>query len=281
MFTNQDIADYYDQTEVHYRRFWKLEKQHAIHYGIWEKETKNFIQALENTNRILASNSNITSSSKVLDAGCGIGGSAIYLARKQGCHVTGISLSRKQIERAKQITDENFLGHLLNFEVNDYTDTGYPSNHFDVIWALESVGATQNTENFLMEANRLLKPGGVLVMADYFKTNDRPAMDQPLLQSWLKLWAISDLETVSSFHTLLDKTGFRKQLSQDYTKEILPTAKRMYISSILGSISSILYNIFHKKVSRFAKQHYKSGFLQYKALRKGLWKYKLIMARKP
>jgi tocopherol O-methyltransferase len=279
MFSNKDIADYYDQTEVHYRKFWKLDKHFSIHYGIWEKGVRNFGQALENTNRIMAERSGIESSHRVLDAGCGIGGPALFLAHNIGCHVTGISLSQKQIERAKKISKTNSLDNLLEFEVKDYLNTGYPSNLFDVVWALESMGATPLKAAFLEEAYRVMKPGGILIIADYFKTHGRSVADQPLLNTWLKLWAISELESTDSFSLLLDKSGYQDQRVYDYTQEIVPTARRMYLSSVLGTTSSLLYNLFHK-TSRFARHHYKSGFLQYRALRKGLWEYKVITAKK-
>jgi len=280
MFTNQDIADYYDQTEVHYRRFWKLGKHFAIHYGIWGDGIRTFGQALDNTNRILAVKAGIESSDYVLDAGCGIGGSAFFLAHNFGCRVSGISLSKKQIDSARRISKTLSLDHLVQFEVKDYTHTGYPSNRFDVVWALESVGSAQDEKAFLLEAYRLLKPGGTLIMADYFKTINRPAAGQPLLDSWLKLWAISDLETIGSFKLMVENSGFQDQQVSDYTREIIPSARRMFLSSLAGSTSSLPYNFFHKNTSRFAKDHYQSGFLQYRALKRGLWEYKVILAKK-
>ncbi len=53
MFSNKDISDYYDQTEVHYRHFWKLDECLAIHYGIWEKDTRSFSEALLNVNQLV------------------------------------------------------------------------------------------------------------------------------------------------------------------------------------------------------------------------------------
>lgn len=280
MFNNQDIADYYDQTEVHYRRFWKLGRYFAIHYGIWGEGIGNFGQALENTNRILAEKAGIQPSDQVLDAGCGIGGSAFFLTQTYGCRVTGISLSKKQIDSARRISEKRSLSHLLRFEVKDYTDTGYPSSRFDVIWALESVGSAPDKKAFLLEAFRLLKPGGILILADYFKTLEKPVSGQPLLNSWLELWAISGMETIRSFTMLLENTGFQDQQVTDYTREIIPSSRRMFFSSVAGTAVSLVYNFFHRNTSRFAKDHYKSGFLQYKALRKGLWEYKVILARK-
>ena len=46
---------------------------------------------------VLAARAGIESSMRVLDVGCGIGGSARHLAREHGCHVTGIDLNRDHI----------------------------------------------------------------------------------------------------------------------------------------------------------------------------------------
>ena len=54
----------------------------------------------------------------------------------------------------------------------------------------------------------------------------------------------------------------------------------MYHTSIIGALPSEIYNLFHPKVSRFAKTHYKCGYYQYKALKEGLWKYWIMLAVK-
>ena len=91
-FSNQDVANYYDHTAPHYRQFWRLDKSMALHYGFWKPGTKTFKESLENTNAELATLAQIDASDHVLDAGCGVGGSAIFLAKKVGCQATGITL---------------------------------------------------------------------------------------------------------------------------------------------------------------------------------------------
>ena len=54
----------------------------------------------------------------------------------------------------------------------------------------------------------------------------------------------------------------------------------MYYAALLGALPSELYNLSHPNVSRFAKVHYKSGLYQYKALKRGLWKYMVFCAEK-
>ena len=80
-FSNQEVESYYDQTEIHYRQFWKLDKIMSLHYGLWDNTTKNLSQAMLNTNKQLMLRADIQKEHRVLDAGCGVGGSSIYLAK--------------------------------------------------------------------------------------------------------------------------------------------------------------------------------------------------------
>ena len=93
-FSNKDIADYYDQTLNHYQQWWHLDQTLAVHYGFWEKDTKSFKDALINTNNYLMRMADVQKGERILDAGCGVGGSAIYLATERDAKVTGISLSK-------------------------------------------------------------------------------------------------------------------------------------------------------------------------------------------
>ena len=90
--SSDEIVHYYDDTISQYRRIWKLNENMAMHYGFWMKDVRNFGAALAKQNEITASRANIQAGEVVLDAGCGVGGSSVFLARR-GCEVKGITLS--------------------------------------------------------------------------------------------------------------------------------------------------------------------------------------------
>src|SRR3989338_3874518 len=92
------IAEWYDQTTHLYEWLWyKSSKSYAMHYGYWEKDTKTLDEALLNTNRFMAKIGKINAKMKILDAGCGVGGSSIWLAKNYGAEVTGITISDKGV----------------------------------------------------------------------------------------------------------------------------------------------------------------------------------------
>jgi tocopherol O-methyltransferase len=100
---SDQIIYYYDSCETDYRLFWDLAYSQAMHAGYWDENTKTLRDALHRENEILAERAQIKPGEQVLDAGCGIGGSSLYLAQTHQCQVTGITLSAKQVETATKL----------------------------------------------------------------------------------------------------------------------------------------------------------------------------------
>jgi ubiquinone/menaquinone biosynthesis C-methylase UbiE len=149
-----------------------------------------------------------------------------------------------------------------------------------VVWACESVCHAANKADFIKESFRILKKGGRLILADFFATSKQANSDKDWLNKWMKTWAVPNYATTEDFKKACDETGFAQTDVWDYTDHIRKSAKRMYYAAILGALPSEMYNLFHPKVSRFAKDHYKCGYYQYKALQEQLWTYNIILAQK-
>ncbi len=275
-FTTEDITNYYDHTETHYRQFWKMEQSMGLHYGIWDSSTKTLADAIINTNAQLAALGQIGPNDRVLDAGCGVGGSAIFLAKTLGCHVTGITLSERQVKTATHFSEQKGVGHLANFERMDYTQTRFPDHHFDVVWAIESMQTATDKSLFFKEMQRVLKPGGRLLVADVFKEGNWKIAETPVMQQMLNGWAMSDALSISELSELLKKHNFALTKNRDVTAEIAPSIRRIRWAALAGMIGTKWYNLFHN-ATHFSKVHYKTGLAQYRAWKQGLWSYRLIV----
>ena len=276
----QDVAAYYNHTQNHYQRWWHLSKGMALHYGLWYEDTSNFLESLNNTNKHLAELANIKKGQSVLDAGCGVGGSAIYLAKNYEAEVTGITLSDLQVKTADKNAGLHKVRQLTVFKVLDFCKTDFKDDSFDVIWACESSSSATDKNQMVAEWFRLLKPGGKLVLSDFFKTNDYQSDEGQLLDKWTALWAMSPLVTLAFLTQQLENSGFEISHTFNLTNNIYHTARRMYLSYWLGLLPSMLYNTFFG-ARKYARNHYKSGLYQYKSLRQELWQYHSILAVKP
>ena len=278
---NESVIAYYDLAEVSYRDIWDLDRSMALHYGFWDGTVDNFPQSLLKTNQVLAGMLAPQAGEKILDAGCGVGGSSIFLASEYGCQTTGISLSEKQIASARANATRKGVEKLCLFQVGDFIQTGFPDRSFDAVWALESVCHAKEKRAFLMEAFRVLKPGGRLVMADGFR---KPGLDEEgekLLQQWLQGWSIHDLETIENMQDLAAGTGFGTITVRDFSDNIRPTSLRMYRFGLLARTYGKLMNFLGKKYGNpYTISNTIGAIAQYRALQKQLWRYMAMHAVK-
>ncbi len=275
----KNVSDYYKQTQNHYQKWWKLDSALSLHYGIWDETTPDFLSALANTNHIMAKMAGAKKGERILDAGCGVGGAAIFLAKEFNAKVTGITLSAEQQKRATQ-SAKDLGATTADFQVQDYLNTHFANETFDVVWACESMTSAPNKLDFVIEVSRLLKPGGRLVVSDFFLSPKTDRTKEILIQKWEASWAMNDFLSTQTFIRFCEENKMVMTQDRDFTKEITPSAKRMYHSYYAGLIPSEIYNLFHPKVSRYARHHYKSGLWQYKALKKKLWEYHTLVFEK-
>lgn len=280
MFKKEDIAEYYDRTQNHYETWWDLEQTHALHYGIWSDGIKNLKEATLNTNKVMMDLAGVKDGERILDAGCGIGGAAVFLATQKAVDVTGVTLSQRQLNTANALADKTGMSNRVRFHIMDYMHTTFADQSFDVVWACESVLHCADKSLFIKEAYRLLKPGGRLILCDFFLTDANQADPNKWIEKWVHTWAVPGLSDMETFSQSLVHSGFKNIDIRDYTKAVTPSAKRMSYAGWLGMIPSEVYAVFHPNVSQFAKNHYKCGIYQYKALKAGLWKYKVVLASK-
>jgi cyclopropane fatty-acyl-phospholipid synthase-like methyltransferase len=279
-FSIKDIADYYNQTQIHYEQWWNLRESLAVHYGIWHEGTRDFITALENTNREMVRIGQIKPDDKILDAGCGVGGSAVFLAKEFNATIDAITLSEKQLDLATKSVSELGLNDKIKFSKQDFNHTEFGSESFDVVWACESSCYSHPKELFFREAKRLLKPGGTIVIADYFLTPVGLQDKKRFVQKWGSLWAIDRFYSWHDLSHALVKTGLELNSKQNFTREVTPSSKKMYTAARKGAFFSEVYNLFNN-TSQFGKHHYKSGIYQYKALQRGEWEYWILCIQKP
>ena len=209
-FSNEKIIEYYDVGEQSYRDIWHLDSALSMHYGFWEKGVSNLKQALIKEIEVLANVVQINSEDKVLDAGCGVGGSSIYLAERIGCEVIGITLSEHQVNKATQSAKYRNLDSLVSFQKMDFHQTSFKENSFDVIWFLESFCHSDDFEILVKEVFRLLKPNGRLMIADGFSSNSHFSKNEKqTMDKWLNNWAIDYLATSKSVIDVLEATQFK------------------------------------------------------------------------
>lgn len=123
----------------------------------------------------------ITSSDKLLDAGCGVCGPARYFAKQTGCQIEAITVSSKQAEFANKAIADESLANNIQVRIGDYhqVDEYYEKDSFDKVYFLESFGHSHDKEKLLKAVWKVLKPGGNIYIKDLFVRK----MSNPILQA--------------------------------------------------------------------------------------------------
>jgi len=142
--------------------------------------------------------------SRVLDVGCGIGGSSRILANHYGFNVTGITISPAQVKRAIELTPNECT---CNFKVMDALDLKFEDGAFDGIWSVEAGAHMNNKTKYAEQMLRSIRPGGYLALADW---NSRDLITQPpsmlekiILKQLLEQWVHPNFISIKDFSSIL------------------------------------------------------------------------------
>lgn len=274
----QSIIDYYEECHSDYHWLWDLSRSQALHLGYWDASTHSLTDALRRENEVLAEWGEIQSGDTVLDAGCGVGGSSFFLAERYGCHVKGITLSRKQWKEAT-LKEKPPAGH-VEFFLMDYTRTDFPDHAFDVVWAIESLCHCQEKEDFFGEAYRLLKPGGKILIADAFLTEKGEAQEEERMQRWLNGWGGNKLCTVDYLKEQAELKGFTSFRSKNVTSNMMPSSRMLYRWSFpIGILSKMGEWVGMRSKKQTA--NVSAAYYQHLTLQQGLWEYDFVSVIKP
>ena len=201
-----------------------------IHLGYYNDEEmkkgylkKNFIQAKYDFIDEMAKWGEIADlkPEKVLDVGCGIGGTSRYLARMYGesTSVTGITLSQNQVDRATSLAKDRGLNN-AKFQVMDALAMDFPDNSFDVVWACESGEHMPDKKKYVEEMMRVLKPGGRIVIATWCQRDETPETpfnnyERKMLDFLYSEWTHPYFISINDYKNLMLGTGHCESVKTD------------------------------------------------------------------
>lgn len=220
---------------------------------------------------------------KVLDVGCGFGGTSRYLAKKLGSKslVTGITLSPQQVQRGTNLAAEQGVAANTKFVVMNALDMEFEDNSFDIVWACESGEHMPDKKAYIDEMMRVLKPGGKFVMACWSQRDDSVVpfdkRDRRDLKYLYEEWSHPYFISINDWTKLIQDTGLMTSVrNNNWVKNT--------ISSWRHSIWVGVYDPrgWIKKVSKYMKIFRDAYCLErmHRAFKRGLMEYGMFAAVK-
>lgn len=213
------VRKHYDRLSLLYRMFWG---EH-LHHGYWtgaETASRAQIQLMEQ----LAGRAQIQRGASVLDIGCGLGGSAMWLAHQYGCRVIGMTISPVQASMASRRANRLGLENQVRFEVNDANLWRPEPEAFDAVWIMESSEHFPDKRGFFQRCSAALKPGGTLAVCAWLR-RDGPldSGQESLVATIAEAMMSASLDSLSSYREWIGEAGLNVSVAEDITCHVART----------------------------------------------------------
>jgi len=199
-----EAETYYDSddADAFYSMIWGGED---IHVGCYEKTRDIRTASTETVDRMIRDASRLDTGSAVLDLGAGYGGSARRLAATRGCSVTCLNISETQNNTNRSKNRQAGLADRIRVLHGSFDDIPAPPNSFDVVWSQDAILHAVDRRKVLVEAFRVLKPGGEMIFTDPMQADDVP---DGVLQPVYDRLDLPDLGSMRFYREAAQAVGF-------------------------------------------------------------------------
>ena len=218
----RQVRKYYDHNTGRFLRWGKGERTFNLHGALWHPEVKSLAEAMHYSDELVAREIERCPYpvNRVLDLGCGVGGSIFYLVRRLSRvrSFTGISLSPLQINSARQRIPEAQKNR-IHFEEGCFLQL--PTDRFkaDFSYSIEAFTHCPDPDIFFAVQAGLLPPGGRLAIVDDCLSDEirLTSRQERLLGSYRRNWLLPGLQAFTALKSLAEEKGFRLIKNQNLT----------------------------------------------------------------
>uniref|UniRef100_A0A383V9Y5 Methyltransferase domain-containing protein n=1 Tax=Tetradesmus obliquus TaxID=3088 RepID=A0A383V9Y5_TETOB len=279
-WTNEGILEYYWGEHIHLGYY--TEEERAA--GWWKADFKaNKLRFTQEMFKFSGSQQ----PKRILDVGCGFGGSSRWLASQfPDAEVIGITLSHKQVQRGTELAAERGLNN-VKFMVMDALKMQFADDSFDLVWACESGEHMPDKKAYVEEMARVLAPGGKMVIACWCQreagVNGAPPLspkEQEDLNFLYEEWAHPFFISIQEFCRLMQGTGKLEQVgSEDWTPQTIDSWRHSNLVGVLDPWFVVFK--WNPKVWYKVTREIVTLERMHQAFAKGLMQYGLMRAMKP
>jgi len=212
----------------------------------------------------------------VLDVASGRGESAIFLAQRFGCRITGIDLGAANVAEANSRAEAAGVADLARFELGDAEQINHSGASFDAVLCECAFCTFPDKDTAAREFARVLRPGGRLGLSDLTRSGALPPPLEGLL-AWIA--CIGDARTAAEYIAYLQRAGLHS-LSVEPRDEALGQKVRDIQSRLLAAEMMVKLEKIHLPDVDFQEAKTVAASAA-EAIRSGLLGYSLITATKP
>lgn len=273
----EQIVRYYEATsEGTYLGSWGA-GTYAVHLGMDEGDDVSHEQALLRTNAYVAERLGVRMGHRLLDAGCGLGGTSIWMARELGVDVTAINIVEHQLEHARRLAAEHGVADKVRFVKMDYAALEFEDSSFDAAWNIESFCHAVDPRRYLRDMARALAPAGRYGCLECFRVDRRASTD---IDDLCAGWMLPSLLTIDEAAEAFRGAGLCEVEVSIETPRMLRSAERMEAMALLRLRQFDVAKVFDADVDPVLVGHARAAVGMTRAMRSGSLVYAFVRGTK-
>jgi cyclopropane fatty-acyl-phospholipid synthase-like methyltransferase len=271
------VREYFQgTTEASYLANWSG-RALSFHFGLSDESTQSLDEAHINANAFLADLLELRPGMQVLDAGCGVGGTSIWLARERGLRAIGVTLDPKQAELATQFAAERGVAEAATFHVMDYAATTFEPGSFDAAFNLESLCHCKDSRAYFAHVASLLREDGRYACMEFF----RGPLPGDLLREVMEGWAMPYWQSIDEVEEALRSAGFIDVQRVDITPKVVRSAEQMKAMASNSLITMKLSRAMGAQGNAIYEGHVRAAIAAATGLMSGGITYGVVSGHRP
>ncbi len=233
------------------------EKRRYMNLGYWKTGARDLDAAGDALAALMAETAELMPADEVLDVGFGFADQDIEWVRTVGSKkIIGINIAAAQVEIARQrVAAEGMQDRIELFRASA-TELPFAEASFDVVFAMESAFHFHTREQFFLEALRVLRPAGRIVLADLTVVPPKNLRSRLLLRSAQRFWQIpaANLQEDSAYIGSIERAGFRNASLQSIWNDVYPgfvrfARERLAQPPVRDRMNPFFHAVLAKRVS--------------------------------
>lgn len=210
------IKDYYLINTDLYLEFW----HEHFHPAIWTEPSDSLKEALLKTHELFATDAHISRNDHVVDLGCGVGAFSFYLAETLGCHVTGINISKYQIEKANKKKEQLKIDN-VDFLEMDIMNMNRIQDKFDAAFLIDVGVHFPDKKRGLTNIFKILKDDSRLIISDWLQKDNPSQFERTVfLEPFCQYWAYPYMISLPQYQKILTNIGFNVIKANDMSEQV-------------------------------------------------------------
>ncbi|MEL7533327.1 MAG: class I SAM-dependent methyltransferase [Bacteroidota bacterium] len=284
MSHTEAVKHFYDHNTAAFLRWGKHKQTFNIHQPLWAEGVNTFEEAVSYSNQLVLREveslaiSTASQNVQIIDLGCGVGSSALYLADKLQipAQIWGITISPEQVRLAQEFAAKQASKARCQFLEGDFLQWPAEIPKVDLAFAIEAFLHTASPERFFEAAAQGLKTGGKLVLIDDFLSPraERSKLSQKQhqqLSSFRQGWMAGSLLSQAGAESIAQKRGFRLLSSRNLSPFMQLGRPRDKVIGLMVALAGK----WMQKSTYFKMMH--GGYAKQQSLKQDLLRYQMLV----